>query len=432
MASELIMPKLSMTMEEGQIVNWLKDEGEKVEVGEVILEVLSDKTNFEIESPDNGILLKKLYQEDDIVPVTEVIAYIGEEDEDIDELLSKDKAEESSEEKEEVEETADKAKQKEEVKTTTETEQKTEVKAKSSKDKNKELAAGKIKTVPAVRRIARENNIDLNKVEGSAEDNVIRVKDIKNYIDSKVESEKETELKPAAKEQKAEEPIIEKLTGIRKASAKKVKESWTEIPHVTITNEVNMEKILELKDNWNKQQSDDSLKVSVTDILIKIVTAAMEKHKVLNAYFEDDKIVYNDNINIGLAVSLGDTLTVPVLKNLEKKNIQDIVKDKQKLIDKAKNNKLNSEDLSGARLTITNLGMYGTEIFTPIINSPASSILGVGKIKKKPVVVNDEIIIQRMMWLSLAFDHRLVEGAPAASFLKEIKDLLEFPAKIMF
>ncbi|ADQ15703.1 dihydrolipoamide acetyltransferase family protein [Halanaerobium hydrogeniformans] len=424
MASELIMPKLSMTMEEGQIVNWLKDEGEEVEAGEVILEVLSDKTNFEIESPDNGILLKKLYQEDDVVPVTEVIAYIGEEDEDIDELIDKTEEDSAAEIEEVEEESSDKAEEKEEVKIESDVEISTE---------SEEIVVDKIKTVPAVRRIARENNIDLNLVKASSEDNVIRVKDIREYMDSKAakEKEKEAELK-SVKEPSSEETIIDKLTGIRKASAKKVKESWTEIPHVTITNEVNMEKLLELKDDWNKHQGDDKLKVSVTDILIKIVATVMEKHKVLNAYLEEEKIVYNDNINIGLAVSLGDKLTAPVLKDLKNQKIQNIVKEKQQLIEKAKNNKLSSEDLSGARLTITNLGMYGTEIFTPIINAPASSILGVGKIKKKPVVVDDEIVIQRMMWLSLAFDHRLVEGAPAANFLNEIKELIEFPAKVMF
>ncbi|MGM0603196.1 MAG: 2-oxo acid dehydrogenase subunit E2, partial [Bacillota bacterium] len=216
-------------------------------------------------------------------------------------------------------------------------------------------------------------------------------------------------------------------------SAKKVKESWTDIPHVTVTSEVNMEKIIELKDSWNQMQKDDLLKVSITDLLIKIVAAAMERHPIMNAYMEDDvEVVHNEGVNIGLAVSVDDKLTVPVFKNLEAKNIKNIVKEKKELVEKARNNKLKSDEITGGSLTISNLGMYGTEIFTPIINAPQSGILGVGTIKKKPVVVDDEITIKPMMWLSLAFDHRLVEGAPAAAFLKEIKDLLEFPAKVMF
>jgi len=417
MAEELIMPKLSMTMEEGQIVNWLVDEGDAVEEGEVILEVLSDKTNFEVEAPASGVLLKKFYEADDVVPVTEVIGYIGEEGEDIEDLIA-DKADEAkagSDKEAEVED-------KEETAEKTEEAEKTPAAEKTGKEFKDEIITDKIKTVPAVRRIAEENNIDLHKVKPTGENNVIEVRDIENYM-AEMEKEKGTEI----------EAYREKLSGIRKASAKKVKESWTDIPHVTVTSEVNMEKIIELKDSWNQMQKDDSLKVSITDLLIKIVAVAMERHTIMNAYMEDDvEVVHNEGVNIGLAVSVDDKLTVPVFKNLEAKNIKDIVKEKKELVEKARNNKLKSDEITGGSLTISNLGMYGTEIFTPIINAPQSGILGVGTIKKKPVVVDDEITIKPMMWLSLAFDHRLVEGAPAAAFLKEIKDLLEFPAKVMF
>ncbi len=423
MAEELIMPKLSMTMEEGQIVNWLVDEGDAVEEGEVILEVLSDKTNFEVEAPASGVLLKKFYEADDVVPVTEVIGYIGEEGEDIEDLIA-DKADEAkagSDKEAEVEDKEETAEKTEEAEKTpaAEKEQPAEKTGKEFKD---EIITDKIKTVPAVRRIAEENNIDLHKVKPTGENNVIEVRDIENYM-AEMEKEKGTEI----------EAYREKLSGIRKASAKKVKESWTDIPHVTVTSEVNMEKIIELKDSWNQMQKDDSLKVSITDLLIKIVAVAMERHTIMNAYMEDDvEVVHNEGVNIGLAVSVDDKLTVPVFKNLEAKNIKDIVKEKKELVEKARNNKLKSDEITGGSLTISNLGMYGTEIFTPIINAPQSGILGVGTIKKKPVVVDDEITIKPMMWLSLAFDHRLVEGAPAAAFLKEIKDLLEFPAKVMF
>lgn len=417
MAEELIMPKLSMTMEEGQIVNWLVDEGDAVEEGEVILEVLSDKTNFEIEAPASGVLLKKIYDADDVVPVTEVIGYIGEEGEDIEDLIADKEA--GSEKEAEVEDRGETAEKTEKVEKTPAAEKEQSTKENDIEVKD-EIITDKVKTVPAVRRIAEEKNIDLRKVEPTGENNVIEVRDIENYI---AEMEKGTEIKS----------YREKLSGIRRSSAKKVKESWTDIPHVTVTSEVNMEKIIELKDSWNQMQKDAALKVSITDLLIKIVAAAMERHPIMNAYMEDDvEVVHNEGVNIGLAVSVDDKLTVPVFKNLEAKNIKDIVREKKELIEKARNNKLKSDEITGGSLTISNLGMYGTEIFTPIINAPQSGILGVGTIKKKPVVVDDEITIKPMMWLSLAFDHRLVEGAPAAVFLKEIKDLLEFPAKVMF
>lgn len=410
MAVELIMPKLSMTMEEGHIVSWLKDEGEEVEEGEVILEVLSDKTNFEVEAPADGVLLKKIYQEDDLVPVTEVIGYIGEEGENIDDLL-----EERGEEKE-----SQKAEAEEDTSEEVSEEKETADKAEKAKESEEEKPwADKVRTVPAVRRIAAENNIDLKDLTPTGEGNVIELKDIEAYL------EEQSQVKAVSGHR-------EKLSGLRKASARKVKESWTEIPHVTITSEVNMEEILKLKEQWNQLQTDQSLRVSLTDLLIKITAAAMEKHKTMNAYLEEDEVVYNDGINIGLAVSMGETLTVPVLKNLENKKIKDIVIEKAELIEKAKDNKLKKENLTGGSLTISNLGMYGTEIFTPILNAPESGILGVGAVKKKPVVVDDEIKAQRMMWLSLSFDHRLVEGAAAAEFLREIKELLEFPAKVMF
>jgi pyruvate dehydrogenase E2 component (dihydrolipoamide acetyltransferase) len=414
MAVELIMPKLSMTMEEGHIVSWLKDEGEEVEEGEVILEVLSDKTNFEVEAPAEGVLLKKIYQEDDVVPVTEVIGYIGEEGENIDELLEESEEAEEAKAPEIEEDKIEEEISAEESSEIEETEEKEETSIKE------ELPGGdKVRTVPAVRRIAAENNIDLKEVTPTGEGNVIELKDIEAYLE-------------AQSQVKAVSAHREKLSGLRKASARKVKESWTEIPHVTITSEVNMEEILKLKDQWNQLQTDKSMRVSLTDLLIKITAVAMEKHKTMNAYLEEDEVVYNDGINIGLAVSMGETLTVPVLKNLENKKIKDIVVEKAELIEKAKDNKLKKENLTGGSLTISNLGMYGTEIFTPILNAPESGILGVGTVKKKPVVVNDEIKAQRMMWLSLSFDHRLVEGAAAAEFLREIKDLLEFPAKVMF
>lgn len=414
MAVELIMPKLSMTMEEGHIVSWLKDEGEEVEEGEVILEVLSDKTNFEVEAPADGVLLKKIYQEDDVVPVTEVIGYIGEEDENIDELLEESREEEKKSKEPEAEEDAA-----EEVSIEEKISEEEEIAEKAEELGEEKPWADKVRTVPAVRRIAAENNIDLKEVTPTGEGNVIELKDIEAYL------EEQSQVKAVSGHR-------EKLSGLRKASARKVKESWTEIPHVTITSEVNMEEILKLKDQWNQLQTDKSLGVSLTDLLIKITAAAMEKHKTMNAYLEEDEVVYNDGINIGLAVSMGETLTVPVLKNLENKKIKDIVIEKAELIEKAKENKLKKENLTDGSLTISNLGMYGTEIFTPILNAPESGILGVGAVKKKPVVVDDEIKAQRMMWLSLSFDHRLVEGAAAAEFLREIKDLLEFPAKVMF
>jgi len=408
MATELIMPKLSMTMEEGHIVSWLKEEGEELEEGEVILEVMSDKTNFEVEAPAGGVLLKKIYGEDEIVPVTEVIGYIGEEGENIDELL-----EESRDEREVEESEAEGDKAEEESSEVEETTEEIE------EPKEEKYWSDKVRTVPAVRRIATENNIDLKEVTPTGESNVIEVKDIEAYLEAQSQT-------------KAVSGHREKLSGLRKASARKVKESWTEIPHVTITSEVNMEEIIKLKDQWNQLQSDKSMRVSLTDLLIKITAAAMGKHKTMNAYLEEDEIVYSDGINIGLAVSMGETLTVPVLKNLENKKIKDIVIEKAELINKAKDNKLKKENLTGGSLTISNLGMYGTEIFTPILNAPESGILGVGAVKKKPVVIDDEIKAQRMMWLSLSFDHRLVEGVAAAKFLREIKDLIEMPGKVMF
>jgi len=420
MATELIMPKLSMTMEEGHIVSWLKEEGEEVEEGEVILEVLSDKTNFEVEAPAGGVLLKKIYEEDEVVPVTEVIGYIGAEGENIEDLL---------ESKEDEEEESDKAEAEKVEQDETEAEitaEKESEESEEAEEESLEIAQkieGKVRTVPAVRRIAKENNIDLKNVTPTGEGNVIEVKDIERYLAEEKSKEAAAETKDISRE---------KLSGLRKASARKVKESWREIPHVTITSEVNMEEILKLKDQWNMLQSDKDLHVSLTDMLIKIVALAVEKHNVMTAYLEDDEIIYNKGVNIGLAVALEDKLTVPVLKNLESKKIKDIVKEKRELIQKAKENKLKKEDLTGGSLTISNLGMYDTEIFTPILNAPESGILGVGAVKKKAVVVGDEIKPQRMMWLSLSFDHRLVEGAPAAQFLKEIKDLLEMPGRVMF
>ena len=439
MAKEVIMPKLGMTMEEGEILKWHKEEGQEVKKGEVLLEVMSDKTALEVESNFEGLLLKRIYNEGDVVPVLETIAIIGKEGEDISGLLvKKDKPEDTPAQK--IEETENQKQVAEAVE---------QVEAEE---------IGKPKASPAAKRLARENDIDLSLIDGTGPGGRIIEDDVLKFISQqrgyrttpaaqKLAQSEGVDLDKIAgdgfqriykddvlqhiSDQDTTKVMTERLSGVRKTGAERLSMSWRMVPHVTLTAEVDMKNTLELRSRLNERLKETNKKISVTDILLKAIASALQKHPAMNAYLEDNTIHYNKDINVGLAVAVEDKLVVPVIKDVDKKNFTEIVEEKSLLIKKAKQNSLSREDITKGSFTLTNLGMFGIDIFTPIINMPESGILGVGQVKKKPVVIDDEIRIRPMMWLSLSFDHRLVNGAPAAEFLADIVKVLEEPELLL-
>jgi pyruvate dehydrogenase E2 component (dihydrolipoamide acetyltransferase) len=353
------MPKLSLTMTEGTVVQWFKKEGETVEKGEPVVEVLSDKVTYEVEAPASGIIRKIMAEEGTDVPVAETLAIITAPDEELPEV---------------------------------------EAIAEAPMERVKE----RILASPAAKRVAKEHGVDLAQVKGTGPEGRIVEEDVRRFIE----------------EAKAERKIrqVIPLAGIRKTAAERVSLSAKTAPHSTITMEV---------DVTNAKKLREKLQVSYTDVLVKAVAEALTEHSIINSTLERDKIKIFEDVNVGVAVATEAGLVVPVIRNADKKSLKEVSSALRELVEKARKGKLAKEELSGGTFTITNLGMFGVDTFTPIINPPETAILGVGRIAEKPVVVNKEITVKPVMQLSLSFDHRVVDGAPAAQFLQKVKEIIE-------
>jgi len=357
------MPRLSLTMKEGTVVQWFKKEGETVMKGEPLVEVLTEKVTYDIEAPVSGVLRKILAFEGIEVPVAEVLGVITAPDEQLAEEII------------------------------------VEIPTKAAEEVEERVLAS-----PAAKRLAKEYDIDIAQVKGTGPEGRIVEEDVKKFAE-------ESKTGPRVRE-------VIPLTGIRKTAAERVTLSAKTAPHSTITMEVDMTNATRLREE--KQ-------VSYTDILVKAVAKALIEHSIVNSSLDKEQIKIFEDINIGVAVAIEKGLVVPVIHNADKKSLKEIASTLNDLIEKARTSKLSKEELAGGTFTITNLGMFGVEIFTPIINPPETAILGVGKVVEKPVIVNKEIAIKPMMYLSLSYDHRVIDGAPAAQFLQKVKQYLENP-----
>jgi pyruvate dehydrogenase E2 component (dihydrolipoamide acetyltransferase) len=433
LAYEVKMPKFGETMTEGTIFNWIAEEGDQIEIGDPLFEIETDKASLEVEAEEAGILAKILVKENETAPIGDLVAVIAEEGEDIDSLdFGSESSKESSEEKssEKVEK---------EVKKT---------------EKTIRAEGEKIKASPAAKRLAKEKDIELKDVQpGEGRDAVIEA-DVRDYINTHLPSATPTaEKKAAAKgidlssiegtgaggrvqSSDVDSYTVESVeadqeipfTGLRKVISRRMAQSFQEVPQVTTTVKVDMKEIKELREEI-KEISEEH--ISYTDILILVASRMLKKYPKINSHISQDSMIVKSNINIGIAVDVPDGLVVPVIKNVGRKNLEEIAKERKVLVDKAREGKLNNDDLSGGTFTITNLGGFETEIFTPIVNQPEAAILGVGQISDEVVPVNGEAVIRPMLWLSMAYDHRAVDGAPAAEFLQKIKSALENPVSLL-
>lgn len=444
MAEKIVMPKLGATMEEGVIDSWLVDIGEEVEEGDPIAEVQTDKITMEIEAESTGVLLKTLYEPGDTVPVQQVIAYIGEEGEEVDE--GEDMTTESS------------------LETTEEgVEQEASIDESEEQVESPFEQTDKIRRTPIARRLAEENDVNLQNVSGTGPLGRIQKQDIEQYL---TENTKRTTplAKKIAQDQQVDfneiagtgargkvmkEDVIGKLNktevetettedvrvpfkGMRKVIADRISESFHSAPHVTLNGDVDVTEVVKLRQQLLPViEEAEGLRVSYNEIIIKAVAFALKQNPSINISLDGKEIVQHGRINIGMAVAVPDGLVVPVIRNADKKGLATLTRDAKSLAKQAKSNALTPEDMSGSTFTISNLGMYAVDDFTPIINQPNAAILGVGRIVKKPVVVGEEVEVRSMMGISLSFDHRIVDGAPAAQFLTDIKDVLENPYKLM-
>ncbi|MDR7316666.1 dihydrolipoamide acetyltransferase family protein [Brevibacillus nitrificans] len=408
MATAVFMPKLSMTMETGTVIQWFKQEGDQVREGDVLLEVLTDKINIEVESYTTGTLLKIYYGPDEVVPVNQVIGYVGAAGEvvaDAPPSLEAADTQQVGEKQEEHEE------------------------AEASTEETYSDGA-KLRATPVARRIARENDVDLCQLKGSGPNGRIQKVDVEHPI-----AARKGQSQPAvsqASETVASTSKSSKLEGMRKVIAQRMTQSAFTAPHVTLTTEADMTRVKEVRATLLPSiEKATGHRLSYTEIIIKAVAAALARHPKVNASLQDETIVYHNSIHVGLAVAVPDGLLVPVVKHADRKGLAELTTDTKRLAGLAREGRLLPDDMRGGTFTISNLGMYAIDAFTPIINQPESAILGVGRIHEKPVGVDGQIVLRPMMSLSLSFDHRVMDGAPAAAFLQDIKEFLEAPYHLL-
>jgi pyruvate dehydrogenase E2 component (dihydrolipoamide acetyltransferase) len=383
MATQIAMPKMGMSMKTGTVAKWLKNEGDSVKKGEAVVEVMTEKITNKVESPQDGVLLKIVAPKGAKLPINGLMCVIGAASEDIAELLKGAPV--------------------------------AAVSAASAGAADGE----KLRISPAARKLAEENGIDYRRLTGTGPEGRITREDVERAI---------VEGVPSADER----PTLEVIPyeGMRKAIGDNMANSWAVAPKVTHHTSVDLSALLALRKKINDGVKDRE-KTSITDLLVKAVARALERKPALNVTLDGEQIKVLKEISIGVAVALADGLVVPVVRNADKKNLCEVGKEIRDLAKRARRNKLEPDEMTGGSFTITNIGAYGSvDWFTPIINQPESAILGIGRTVERPVVVDGQIVIRPLMGLSLAFDHRVVDGAPAAEFLGILIDLIENPHKI--
>lgn len=460
MAVEIIMPKLGVDMQEGEIIEWKKQEGDFVNEGDVILEMMSDKTSMELEAEESGVLLKIVHGNGATVPVTEVIAYLGAEGESI-----------------EVGSTSTPAA--EPVKAEASAPVATAPTAPAQQVAAKPQGGGKVRATPAARKLARELGIDLGLVPGTGANGRVHKSDVEDFkgaapkatpLAARIAADKGVDLAtltgtgvngkivkddvlavlaPAAPvaevalkaEEKPAKELPEgveiiKMSPMRKAISKGMVHSYLTAPTFTLNYDIDMTNLMTLrKQVLEPIMNKTGLKVTFTDLIGLAVTRTLmkEEHRYLNASLINDaqEIELHKFVNIGIAVGLDEGLVVPVVHGADKMSLSEFVVASKDVIKKAQTGKLKGAEMSGSTFSITNLGMFGTKTFNPIINQPNSAILGVASTVQTPVVIDGEIKIRPIMALCLTIDHRIVDGMNGAKFMVDLKNLLENPLELL-
>lgn len=429
MAEIIRMPKMSDTMEEGVIAGWVKKVGDEVKSGDILAEVETDKATMELESYDDGFLLHVGVKDGESVPVDGVIAIIGEKGENIDDILKEvsneqnnNEAVDAKDEKEEIVDEDDPVEENLELK---------EEEVKNTEDKIEDInidfsnESDRIKASPLAKKLASEKGVDISMVKGSGDGGRIIKEDIENFKHSENIPTKEVKLPEIYSKESYEEIPVSQM---RKTISKRLAESKFSAPHFYLTMEIDMDNCVEGR---NKINETSDVKISFNDIIIKAAAVSLRKHPMVNASFLTDKIRVNNHIHIGVAVAVDEGLLVPVIRFADNKSLSHISTEVRNLAGKAKNKELQPSDWEGNTFTISNLGMFGIDEFTAIINPNDACILAVGGIKNTPVVKNGEIVPGNVMKVTLSCDHRIVDGAIGSAFLKTLKELIEDPIKIL-
>ena len=459
MATQVIMPKLSPTMEEGQLSRWLKKEGDKVSMGEPLAEIDTDKATMEMQALGDGVLRKILIKEGESAPLGQLIAIIGEPDEDISEL-EVSVAKSSAETGKPAEATA-------EVDTGTaaptagdqapisaiseavggadgQALQDAGAESRGSAAGNGSQAAkpgstssGRLVISPLAARMAAEAGVDLRSLSGSGPGGRIVKRDIEAAIgqtktagDTAPTQMPQRHLRvvdslPSPQAAAASPYHDEPASEIRRTIARRLVTSLGPIPHFFLTIEIEMDRAAEMRRGIN--DLDPDLKISINDIIIKVAAAALIEHRQVNASFQDKTVRYYERADIGVAVAIEDGLITPVVRSADRKSLSEIAREVRDMAERARHRKLRPEEYTGASFSISNLGMFGIDEFTAVINPPEGAIIAVGAMTPRPVVRDNAVVVRQMMRVTMSCDHRVIDGATGAKFLQTFKKILENP-----
>lgn len=392
MAVQVLMPKIGLTMTEAKIVEWKKKEGERVEKGEILFVFETEKVTFEVEAAQSGYLAKILAPVDAMARIGETVGLLVE-------------------------------KEGEPVESAGETPEANQGEVKNPVREVRADRGDKIKATPMARRIARERGIDLRKVSASGIGGRIRMAD----VDAALETNS-----PGEGVSRVEEGKMVKLSGMRSVIAEKMLAGKRETAQTYMVISVDATKILESRETLAPiVEKKTGIHLTITDILMKVTASAISSHPVINTRWTKEGILWLDPIHMGMAMALEEGLIVPVIPDIGRMTLFEIVQSRSTVVEKGKKGKLTPDEMRGSTFTLSSLGMFGIEEFTAIINPPESAILAVGAILDKPLVVNKEVLVRPAMKMTLSYDHRVIDGAKAAGFMKTLKELMENPAVIL-
>jgi pyruvate dehydrogenase E2 component (dihydrolipoamide acetyltransferase) len=411
-------------MEEGQISRWLKKEGDKVSMGEPLAEIDTDKATMEMQALQNGTLRKILVQEGETAPLGQPIAIVGEPEEDISALLTaapaKTAAAPPAQSPGEPAPTPPPATEAPQPQPTS-----------LARGNGAQAASGSDRLVvsPLAARMAAENGLDLRSLSGTGPGGRIVKRDIEAVLNQRETGKPAVQLRAVPSVQRPptgaspyrDEPISE----IRRTIARRLVTSLGPIPHFFLTIEVEMDRAAEMRESI--KALDPDLKISINDIIIKVAAAALIQHPQVNASFQDKTIRYYERADVGVAVAIEDGLITPVVRSADLKSLSEIAAEVRDMAERARHRKLKTEEYTGASFSVSNLGMFGIDEFTAVINPPEGAILAVGAMTPKPVVRDGEIAVRQMMHVTMSCDHRVIDGATGAKFLQTFKKILENP-----
>jgi len=410
MPFQVIMPKLSDAMTEGRVIQWLKKEGDRVQGGDVLASIETDKAEIELEAFGSGVLRKIMAADGQTVLVGQLIGVIAEPDEDIAGLVGAAPTAPA---------------------TAAPTAPRVEAKPAAAAapaaaaPAARPAEAGRVPASPIARRMARDAGIDLSQVKGSGPGGRILERDVEAYLATQAQRLAGAEVPAGERDFEDKE-----LSTIRKTIAARMTQSKAPIPHFTVTVEADMGAALELRKSLNAIEA-QAEKLSVNDIIIKATALALQRHRAINATYNNGQVRLFKRVHIGVAVAIEDGLIVPVIRECDRKSLGEIAREARSLIDRARARKLRPEEYSGGTFAISNLGMYDVVEFTAVIDPAHGSILAVGAIEEKPVVMNGQITVRQRMRLTGSFDHRIIDGAMGARFLQELKKILENPVQLL-